>query len=146
RGRVHRVLCCRGRHGGRCGGLVQSPGAGVPGHVPARKPRPVWTLLLSQPEIAPQSQRIRTVVSAFFGIDSAPIPQASQSNLEAVMKAQKLVTLGFALALASGCAGYREGTAGGEVAIDPTEAAKTVVLHVRNQYPSSLSLNAVIDG
>jgi hypothetical protein len=37
------------------------------------------------------------------------------------------------------------GAAGGDV-IDPAEAAKTVVLHVDNRYPSSMELRLVTNG
>ena len=55
-----------------------------------------------------------------------------------------LMILAAAATLGSGCARYSD-SAGGEV-IDPSEAAKTVVLHVSNQSYSSMELHAINDG
>src|ERR1051325_2969420 len=62
------------------------------------------------------------------------------------MKVQRLVPWTIALMLATACVGYREGVSGGEVDIDPADAAKTVVLQVKNQYTTSIALSTIVDG
>ncbi|MFI5229189.1 MAG: hypothetical protein ACHQWU_08980 [Gemmatimonadales bacterium] len=55
------------------------------------------------------------------------------------------LALAAAAGVAGACARSMAGAAGGDV-IDPAEAAKTVVLHVDNRYPSSMELRMVTNG
>ncbi|HVX38678.1 MAG TPA: hypothetical protein VHB25_03810 [Gemmatimonadaceae bacterium] len=55
------------------------------------------------------------------------------------------LAIAAAFTLAAGCAGYREGSAGGNV-ISPADAANTAVLQVRNLSTQSLELRAVALG
>jgi hypothetical protein len=59
---------------------------------------------------------------------------------------RKSLVVAVALAFSSACAGYQEDSAGGEVAIDPTEAAKTVALDVRSRYSTGAALFTVESG
>jgi hypothetical protein len=58
---------------------------------------------------------------------------------------RKLIAVAAALVVASGCARYTESTAGGDV-IDAAEAAKTVVLEVRNNSGQAMELRTVVNG
>jgi len=56
-----------------------------------------------------------------------------------------LIVLTSAVALGTACANGMQGAASGEY-IDPSQAAKTVVLHVRNVNPLPMELRVIQDG
>jgi len=55
------------------------------------------------------------------------------------------IVLASAVAFGAACANGMQGAAGGEY-IDPSQAAKTVVLHVRNVNPLPMELRVIQDG
>lgn len=57
----------------------------------------------------------------------------------------RLAALALALSLGAACAHYSESSAGGEV-ISPSDAAATVVLHVKNLSQSPVELRSIQDG
>ena len=56
-----------------------------------------------------------------------------------------IMPLVLAAVVAAACGGYREAAAGGEV-VSASDAAATVVLHVKNLGTSAVALNSVQDG
>ena len=62
-----------------------------------------------------------------------------------MLKLRALLVLAAAASVGAGCARYSD-SAGGDVAVSQTDAAKTVVLHVDNTNISPMELRAVVNG
>jgi hypothetical protein len=62
-----------------------------------------------------------------------------------MLKAHAFVILIATATVGAGCNRYMQGSEAGGV-IDPADAAKTVVLHVRNQNPSPMELRTILNG
>jgi hypothetical protein len=62
-----------------------------------------------------------------------------------MLKARAFVILVATATMGVGCNRYMQGSEAGGV-IDPADAAKTVVLHVRNQNPSPMELRTILNG
>jgi hypothetical protein len=62
-----------------------------------------------------------------------------------MLKARAFVILIATATMGVGCNRYMQGSEAGGV-IDPADAAKTVVLHVRNQNPSPMELRTILNG
>jgi hypothetical protein len=62
-----------------------------------------------------------------------------------MLKARALVILAAAATLGAACNRYSQNSAAGGV-IDPVDAKKTVVLHVKNQSTSPMELRTILNG